>query len=68
MTGDESHDHGPGEAHGHSQGHSHGAGHGHGDPYVWQPPERRSRMGWWLLAAGVALVVLGAALRLWAGS
>ncbi len=63
-TGDShGHDHGPG----HEHGPAHGAGLGHGDPYVWQPRERRSRAGWWLLFAGIGLVLAGIALRLWAG-
>ena len=66
-TGDShGHDHGSGHGHDHGHGQPHGAGHGHGDPYVWQPKERRSRLGWWLLAAGLVLVLAGMALRLWA--
>ncbi|MBM3990590.1 MAG: hypothetical protein FJ298_06210 [Planctomycetes bacterium] len=69
MTDGDSHDHTPSETRGHSHAgdHSHAGGHGHGDPYVWQPPERRSRIGWWLLGLGAVLVAAGLALAQWAG-
>ena len=68
MTSEAPHDHGTDRDHGHAHGAGHGPGPGHGDPYVWQPSERRSRVGWWLLVGGIVLVVLGVALRQWAKS
>ena len=44
------------------QGEPHDHGRDHGEPFAWDPDAARVRRGKWLIAAGIALVVLGALL------